>query len=322
MDKKKIFKAGVIAAIAAGIVYIGEKLVFHLNTVDNTLEVPDAHTYKWQYGDIFYTVRGSGRPVLLIHDQAEGASGYEWRGFEELLRGERKVYTLDLPGFGRSEKSRTIYTGYMYVHAIRSFIKDVIGEKTDVITSGCSMSAAVLASIGNANLVGRMIFIQPAAADASSKLPVRLQRFAMNLICMPLIGTMVYQLAQSRVMVRNRLAMQSAHAGDGVTQGDIKAYSEAAHLGGADGRFAYAGRIGQMTAMNVVHALKDEPDRYLFVGGSADPAFEKIAEDYRAYLPSAQIRTVSGAGRMPHLDLPAETENVCETWLLESSLDE
>lgn len=309
MDKKKFIKAGLITTMAAGVLYAVEKIVFHINTSGNTLEVPDAHIYKWQYGDIFYTVRGSGSPVLLIHGQAEGASGYEWHSFEEILRETHKVYTIDLPGFGRSEKSKTIYTGYMYVHALRSFIKDVIGEKAAVITSGSSADAAVLASVGNQDLFGRMIFIEPPAAEKVSKLPPKVQRFAMRLILMPLIGTMVYQIMQSKMMIRRR------HS---ISKGDLRAYSEAAHLGGADGRFAYAGRIGQMTDLNVLHALKDEPHRYLFVGGSADPSFEKTAEDYRAYLPSAQIRVVSGGGKLPHMDDPAETEAICDAWLSET----
>ncbi len=309
MNKKKFIKAGLIATAAAGFLYAVEKLVFHINTSGNNLEVADAHIYKWQFGDIFYTERGSGSPVLLVHDQAEGASGYEWHKFEEILRESHKVYTIDLPGFGRSDKSKTIYTGYMYVHAIRSFIKDVIGEKAAIITSGSSADAAVLASVGHQDQVGRMIFIEPPSMERTSKLPPRMQRFAMRLIMVPLVGTLVYQIMQSRVMIRKRQA---------ISKNDLPAYSEAAHLGGADGRFAYAGRIGQMTSLNVLHALKDEPHRYLFVGGSEDPSFEKTAEDYRAYLPSAQIRVVSGGGRLPHMDEPAETEAVCSSWLDET----
>ena len=308
MNKKKFIKAGLIATAAAGFLYAVEKLVFHINTSGNNLEVADAHIYKWQFGDIFYTERGSGSPVLLVHDQAEGASGYEWHKFEEILRESHKVYTIDLPGFGRSDKSKTIYTGYMYVHAIRSFIKDVIGEKAAIITSGSSADAAVLASVGHQDQVGRMIFIEPPSMDRTSKLPPRMQRFAMRLILMPLVGTLVYQIMQSRIMIRKR---------NNISKNDLNAYSEAAHLGGADGRFAYAGRIGQMTSLNVLHALKDEPHRYLFVGGSEDPSFEKTAEDYRAYLPSAQIRVVSGS-RLPHMDEPAETEAVCSSWLDET----
>ena len=318
MDKKKFFKAGLIATIAAGLVYGIEKIVFHVNTAGKTLEVPDAHTYRWQFGEIFYTVRGSGKPVLLIHDQAEGASGYEWTDFEAELREGYKVYTIDLPGFGRSEKGKQVYTGYMYVHAVRSFIKDVIGEKADIICDGSSLSTTILASVGNEDYIGRMIFIHPPKAGAESRIPVSVQRLMMKLICLPLIGTLIYQIMESKIMVKNRLASQSAHAGSGITRADVRAYSEAAHLGGPDGRFAYAGRVGQMTAMNVLHALKDEPGRYLFVGGSEDSSFEKTAGDYRAYLPSAQIRTIEGAGSMPHLDLPVETEKVCRSWLEEN----
>ena len=74
--------------------------------------------YHWRFGDIYYTKKGKGSPILLIHDMLPGGSGYEWGKIEDDLALEHTVYNLDLPGCGRSEKSGITYTNFVYVQAI------------------------------------------------------------------------------------------------------------------------------------------------------------------------------------------------------------
>src|SRR5688500_16394449 len=43
------------------------------------------HRYAARYGDLAYTVKGSGSPVLLLHATSPGSSMAEWRyNFDEL----------------------------------------------------------------------------------------------------------------------------------------------------------------------------------------------------------------------------------------------
>lgn len=53
--------------------------------------------------DVCYYELGQGRPLLLIHGL--GASGYCFRHLAALLSAEFRVITIDLPGFGRSQKN-------------------------------------------------------------------------------------------------------------------------------------------------------------------------------------------------------------------------
>eukprot|EP00172_Hildenbrandia_rubra_P001408 Plantae.Rhodophyta-Hildenbrandia_rubra.ctg19593.p1 GENE.Plantae.Rhodophyta-Hildenbrandia_rubra.ctg19593~~Plantae.Rhodophyta-Hildenbrandia_rubra.ctg19593.p1 ORF type:complete len:700 (-),score=87.00 Plantae.Rhodophyta-Hildenbrandia_rubra.ctg19593:134-2233(-) len=65
--------------------------------------------------------------VLLCH--GFGASSQHWGRNVAKLREQYHVYCVDLIGFGRSEKPRTIYTQQLWECFIRDFVVEVIGRK-------------------------------------------------------------------------------------------------------------------------------------------------------------------------------------------------
>lgn len=69
-------------------------------------------------GRLNYYVAGAGSPLLLMHSINAAASAYEVRPLFEHYRASRRVYALDLPGFGFSERSDRDYTPRLYTDAI------------------------------------------------------------------------------------------------------------------------------------------------------------------------------------------------------------
>ena len=93
-------------------------------------------------------VTGEGPGVVLIHSINAAASAYEMRPLFEALRGRRRVFALDLPGFGRSQRGDRDYSPTMYAEAIERFIVDVAspqGEAVDAVAS--SLSSEFLARV-------------------------------------------------------------------------------------------------------------------------------------------------------------------------------
>ena len=93
---------------------------------------------------------GDGRPVLLVHAIHAAASSYEMRNLFESLRAERRVYALDLPGFGFSQRGGMPYSWPMYQAALSQMldhISNLWGEPVDIIASSlsCEYAAAVAA---------------------------------------------------------------------------------------------------------------------------------------------------------------------------------
>lgn len=80
--------------------------------------------------NVYYTKEGTGKPLLLIHDLDTCTSGYEWKQLIPFLSNKYTVYTIDLLGFGRSEKANMTYTNFLYVQLISDFIKSEIGHRT------------------------------------------------------------------------------------------------------------------------------------------------------------------------------------------------
>ena len=93
--------------------------------------------YEWKFGKIYYTKKGDGKPLLLIHDLTTSSSAYEWNKVIDKFSKTNTVYCLDLLGCGRSDKPNLTYTNYLYVQLLTDFIKHVIGDKTDIIATRC-----------------------------------------------------------------------------------------------------------------------------------------------------------------------------------------
>ena len=160
-NKNRLTTFVVLFSSATAIIHIANKIIAASASLKEMLDSNRRNYYKWRFGEIFYTKKGSGSPVLLIHDMLPGACGYEWNRIEEELAMEHTVYTIDLLGCGRSEKPGMTYTNFVYVQVICDFIRNVIGEKTDVITSGFSGSFAVMACRNEKSLFNRLILVNP-----------------------------------------------------------------------------------------------------------------------------------------------------------------
>jgi pimeloyl-ACP methyl ester carboxylesterase len=76
-------------------------------------------------GRLSYYVAGSGAPLLLAHSVNAAASAYEMRPLFEHFSAGRRVYALDLPGFGFSDRSPRDYVPRLYADAILDMLDEI-----------------------------------------------------------------------------------------------------------------------------------------------------------------------------------------------------
>lgn len=99
-----------------------------MTTIDLTPAVPgDRRETRRRAGLLSYYVAGEGAPLLLIHSINAAASAYEMRPIHERMQAKRRVYTLDLPGYGFSDRSARTYDIRLFTNAVLDMI-DVIRE--------------------------------------------------------------------------------------------------------------------------------------------------------------------------------------------------
>ena len=77
-SKNKIITAVLLAAGTAAGTALINKYIKVSATSKKLLSHPEPSIYKWRLGDIYYTKTGTGKPLLLIHDQTHASSGCEW----------------------------------------------------------------------------------------------------------------------------------------------------------------------------------------------------------------------------------------------------
>ncbi len=73
-------------------------------------------------------VAGDGPPLLLIHSINASASAAEMRPLHEHYRATRTVFSIDLPGYGFSDRSERAYTPRLMTDAVHA-VTDQIRER-------------------------------------------------------------------------------------------------------------------------------------------------------------------------------------------------
>ena len=129
------------AAALAGIAY-SALFVPHALELPPALDAERREIYG-RAGRLSYYVAGAGEPLLLIHSINAAASAYEMRPLFEHYHASRRVYAVDLPGFGFSDRSARDYTPRLYVNAILDMLDEIERE-----TGATSVNALAL-SLGS-----------------------------------------------------------------------------------------------------------------------------------------------------------------------------
>lgn len=304
--KHKLITFGILATLATGIIYVINKLIFASATIKELLKANPNNYYNWRFGRIYYTKQGTGSPVLLIHDLTVYSSSYEWDNMLSDLAKEHTVYTIDLLGCGRSDKQKITYTNYMYVQIISDFIRNIIGEKTDIIVSGYSSSFVVMACHNEEKLFGKIMLINPPSLSSLNKAPCKKTKLLKFLLEIPVFGTLVYNMITARENVELLFTEKYLYNPFHTTSNMVDMYYESAHRGYGDAKFLLSSLIGCYTNNNIYHALKSINHSIYIIGGSDEKDMPEVISQYIDANPAIEAVTLKRAKHLPHMEMPAE----------------
>lgn len=157
-----------IALLLGGIV--GGWIAYSRTKIDHNLPLPKAidtnqETYTGRLTSrrisYYADTEAVGKPLVLVHSINAAGSAYEMKPIFEHYRGQRPVYALELPGFGFSERSDTVYSWRLYTDSIIEFLADVVVEPADVIALSLSSEFAARAAHEQPDLFRSLVMISP-----------------------------------------------------------------------------------------------------------------------------------------------------------------
>ncbi len=109
---------------------------------------------------VFYMAAGTGHPLLLVH--GVGGSSLTFRAnITELARWFR-VYALDLPGHGRSEKPEARYAAEDAVPFLAAFIERVCGGPAALVGVSAGGLICALTAAARPDLVTHLVLVSTA----------------------------------------------------------------------------------------------------------------------------------------------------------------
>ena len=311
--KNKLITPLLLSVSAVAATAIINKVIKISASSRKILVKPEAHCYKWRLGTIHYTVSGSGKPLLLIHDLAPESNSYEWNYILHSLSEHYKVYSIDLLGCGRSEKPNISYTNYLYVQLLSDFIRSEIGHRTDVIATGASSSISIMACSLNPELFDRLLFINPESILSSSQIPGKNAKFYKFILDLPVLGTLLYNFAVSKKSIEERFTKEYFYNPFSVRSSCIDAYYESAHLGNSP-KSVFASVQCNYTKCNILTALKRIDNSIYLLGGSSVDDIEVILSEYKLYNPAIEYAIIPNTKHLPQLEAPQEVLNAIYTF--------
>jgi pimeloyl-ACP methyl ester carboxylesterase len=162
----------------------------------------DLKSFRSRAGELAYYANGPAKrgaaPLVFVHSINAAASSFEMKPLYDHYARERRVYALDLPGYGFSERSDRAYSPELMQLAITEFIEhELRGGPADVVALSLSSEFLALAAQAAPKLFRSLTFISPTGMSAKDTVNRRNDGIH-NFLRVPFWSRPVYDLLTSR----------------------------------------------------------------------------------------------------------------------------
>src|SRR6476469_3062305 len=222
--KKILLSGGAILTAAAAYNAFARKGVDQLSNLIGGEE----GGFEWRDRRVAFTKHGEGPPILLVHGIHAAGWSYEWRNNVDALARTNTVYTLDLLGFGLSDRPAIRYSARLYISLISDFVSRVLDEPTVLVAYSLSPAYAIVLAARDPHRFPGVALIAPSGLVRLHE-PVGLGGDAGRLVVdTPIAGTAMFNAMVSRPQLRRYL--KSVYSNDSVvTKELVEIYYTTAH---------------------------------------------------------------------------------------------
>lgn len=313
---KKNYKTfGLLSASTIIGLHLINKLYYTYAKSKEILNRTENNYYDWKFGKIRYQKKGSGNPILLIHDFDIGSSSFEFYKLLDELSKSNEVYAIDLLGFGLSEKPNFTYTNFLYVQLVNDFIKNIIGRKTTIMTSGESVSIGIMTFHISPELIHNLIFINPKNISKFNQIPSKRSKINKYIIETPVIGTFIYNLISNKENIIKNFKEKYYNDFTNSKLEEIYAYLESAHINDYNSKYVYASLMGKYLNINIYQALKNINHSIMIIMGEEHENADMIKDSYLSCNGAIEVYEISKTKQLPHLEKPEEVAEKCSIYL-------
>jgi pimeloyl-ACP methyl ester carboxylesterase len=274
--------------------------------------------FEWRDHRISFTRRGSGPPILLVHGIHAAAWSYEWHDNVDYLAQSNTVYTIDLLGFGRSDRPAIRYSARLYISLISDFVHQVIGEPCVLVATSLSGAYAIVLAARDPERFPAIALIAPTGLvrlNRDSGVGGEAGRLAVET---PIVGTAMFNSLVSRRNLRRWL--ERTYVDDTIVTDDlVDIYYWTSHQIGA--RHAPAAFLSGNLNIDVRQALRRLTQPALLIWGE-EGSITPIEEfrGFRGVKPDFELAVLTPAGDLPHDERPDDFNVILSTWLNRLSL--
>ncbi|RKI86242.1 alpha/beta hydrolase [bacterium 0.1xD8-71] len=301
---KKITTIALLSGSSIAAIHAINKVHTSLCTVKNLLSNSENYFYDWRFGKIRYQKKGKGAPLLFIHDLSIGSSNYEFHRLINNLTEKHEIYSMDLLGYGLSDKPSITYTNNLFKQLVGDFIKNVIGKKTSVVATGESVPFVIMACHNNPEIFNKIICINPQSLYLQNQIPSRQTSLLKYFIESPVIGTFTYHILSNRTSIEKKFHKEYFFHPEEIREKYIYNYLEAAHLDGYNAKYAFASYAGKYMNMNILYELKGIDNSILMIGGEEEKDIKTTIENYKYYNAAIEDVYIKETKHLPQLENP------------------
>jgi pimeloyl-ACP methyl ester carboxylesterase len=123
-------------------------------------------------GKISCYVDGSGPPLMLVHTVNAAASAAEVRPLNDYYRQRRTVFSIDLPGYGFSDRSDRAYTPRLMTDALHALVKQIHQrcgiQPIDALAASLSCEFLARAAMESPAAFARLALVSPTGFNGKS----------------------------------------------------------------------------------------------------------------------------------------------------------
>lgn len=268
--------------------------------------------YPWRHADVFFTRRGEGPSALLLHDLYSGASGHEMDALAGRLAPHFAVYTIDLPGFGRSGRPRMRYGPDFYFEVIVEFVRHQIDSPTLVVGAGVTAGFVPEAALRLGNSVSGVVLIAPPEPEGPGVIETATWRPLLYQLLRSPFGTAAVRWSSSRrrrrAVLERDLIIESEEVDE---RADVLHRNARQKAAGWPLWSLWAGDL----AWDPRAALSRVGAPSLVLWGAEARINAAAPDTYRTVRPDLTQDVIPGTARWPHVD-DDETvsERIVEWW--------